>query len=499
MAASVLRAEPKMGINLSGPSDWSTEYCFSNLFHLSREWISQEEGKEWGQGPKLNVDSEGWVKELQPGCWADTMMLTRCNGHQPKGNYVCLYDGEGEIEFPLTDYRLVSKKPGRIVINLDTNKEGVFLRIKRTNPKNYIRNIRFLLPGYEETYQKEPFNHVFIENWKDYDTFRFMLWGFINEYKIENWEDRPKIGDQNFTTKGFPLELMIRLCNETKVKPWFCIPHMADDNYVTQFAKVVKETLDPSLEIYIEYSNEMWNLAFEQYHFAERKGKELGLMPDEGPWVGAASYYALRSKEIFKIWEEVFGGSEKLRRVISWQASVDPKYWTEERVLLQHKVYEHTDVLAFAPYFGLVAGPNLTPPISKIEKMSVDEVLDYLETSALPETYRWMIGQKKIADKYGLKFCCYEAGQHLVGINGAENNKFITTTFISANGNPRMGKLYTKYLDNWKKLNGDLMCIFSSTAEWTKWGSWGLMQYMDAKEADNPKLHAVNDWMRNNK
>ena len=494
MMVGILKADPRLGINLSAPSDWSTEYCFNNLFYLSREWISQQEGKGWGQGPKIKVDSQGWIKELPPGCWADTMMLTHNKGHHPKGNYVCLYEGEGEIEFPLTDYKLVSKEPGRIVINLDTNKEGIFLRIKKTNPKNYIRNIRFFFPGQEKN--ANLLNQTFIETCKDFDTFRFMLWGFTNDSKIVKWEDRPKMNDQNFTTKGVPLELMVKVCNETKVNPWFCIPHMADDNYVRQYAKQVKDTLDPSLTIYLEYSNEVWNFAFEQYHYTEKKGKELGLMSHEGPWAGAASYYALRSKEIFMIWEDVFGGSDRLQRVIAWQVVVDPKYWTEERVLLQHNVYEHTDVLAFAPYFGLLASPNENPPMSKIEKWSVDQVLDYLETKAIPETYQWMSNQKKIADKYSLKFCCYEAGQHLAGIHGGENNDVITALFLAANKHPRMGKLYTKYLDNWKKLNGDIMCLFTSTAAWTKWGSWGLVQYMDDKEEDNPKCHAVKEWMR---
>lgn len=494
-----MNAETGIGINLSCPSDWSTEYCFNNLFYLSRDWISQQEGKGWGEGPKLDLDKEGWIKSLKPGCYADTLMLTHSNGHQPKGNYVCLYEGEGEIEFPLTDYKLVSKEPGRIVINLDTNHEGLFLRIKKTNPKNYIRNIRFLLPGSEKSYLSNPFNPRFIETCKDFNTFRFMLWSFTNDSKIVKWDDRPKLADQNFTTKGVPLEFMIRLCNETKVNPWFCMPHMADDNYIRQFAKQVKETLDPDLKIYIEYSNEVWNFMFDQYRYAEKKGAELGLMPHEGPWAGAASFYALRSKEIFLIWEEVFKGADRLNRVISWQLVVDPNYWTEERVLLQHQVFEHADVLAFAPYFGLVASPQENnPPISQIEKWSVDQVLDYLEFNSIPESYRFMTHQKKIADKYGLKFCCYEAGQHLAGFHGGENNGKITALFIAANKHPRMGSLYTKYLDNWKKLNGDLMCLFTSTAAWTKWGSWGLTQYLDDKEEDSPKLKAVKTWIKNN-
>ena len=61
-----------------------------------------------------------------------------------------------------------------------------------------------------------------------------------------------------------------------------------------------------------------------------------------------------------------------------------------------------------------------------------------------------------------------------------------------------MGAIYTKYLDGWHALGGDLMCLFSSVGGWSKWGSWGLAEYYDQTEADQPKLKAVMDWNRAN-
>lgn len=100
--------------------------------------------------------------------------------------------------------------------------------------------------------------------------------------------------------------------------------------------------------------------------------------------------------------------------------------------------------------------------------------------------------QKAVADKYGIKLVCYEAGQHLVGVGGGENNEALTKLLIAVNRHPRMGAIYTKYLNAWRDLGGDLMCLFSSVASGSKWGSWGLLEGADEYTA--PKFNAVMEW-----
>jgi hypothetical protein len=85
-----------------------------------------------------------------------------------------------------------------------------------------------------------------------------------------------------------------------KVDPWFCMPHLADDDFVRQFAVLVKERLDPSLKVYVEYSNEVWNGQFKQAHHAMEQGKKLGLSEKDAQ--AGWAYTAVRSMEIFAIW-----------------------------------------------------------------------------------------------------------------------------------------------------------------------------------------------------
>jgi hypothetical protein len=73
-AAENSSAQPRLGMNLAGPSDWMTELPFVDVFRTSRPWISQKKGAGWGQGPELALDEFGWVKQLEPGCFAESMI-----------------------------------------------------------------------------------------------------------------------------------------------------------------------------------------------------------------------------------------------------------------------------------------------------------------------------------------------------------------------------------------------------------------------------------------
>jgi len=286
---------------------------------------------------------------------------------------------------------------------------------------------------------------------------------------------------------------MIDLCNRLQANPWFCLPHEATDDYVRQFALATKTLLKPGLKVYVEYSNEVWNGMFPQHQYAARRGKELSLGAPERPWEGAALFHARRSLEIFRIWEDVFGGKDRLVRVISWQAA-SGDYWTDKMLLGQEGVAKNCDALAIAPYISMLLGPNSKPNATEAASWSIERILDFAETNALPESLRWIKTQKAVADKYGLKLLAYEAGQHLVGVGGGENNEALTKVLIEANRHPRMGQLYAKYLDGWRDAGGDLCCLFSSVANPSKWGSWGLLEHAQQTAADSPKFKAVMEW-----
>jgi hypothetical protein len=311
-----------------------------------------------------------------------------------------------------------------------------------------------------------------------------------NGSEIETWDDRPKPDDANWSKRGVPLEVMCDLANRIGCDAWFCMPHKADDNYVRQFARQARSLLDPERKVYIEYSNEVWNSIFDQHKFAAAQGQKLGF--SDKTWQAAWRYTAYRSKQIFKIWEEEFGGRGRLVRVLPSQAAVTA---VSKQVLSFQDAYRSADALAIAPYFSLnVRKKGADDLVAK----GLDAILEEVESRSLPKAISAMQKQKAVADEYDVTLIAYESGQHLVGIQGAENNDKLTSLLQQANRHRRMGEFYRRYYDAWKASGGDVMCAFNSVAEWSKWGSWGLLEYADQPPSAAPKFQATLQWAAKN-
>lgn len=490
-AARDLTPRPALGINLAGPADWNTELPFVDAFRLSRTWISQKRGEGWGKGPALEVDERGWVKRLEPNCFAETPLCTIDGGHYPGGEWTVLWEGDGRIE--LSKGEVTSTGPGRQVVRIDPSGGGFFLRLLETNPDNPVRNIRVVMPGLDPaTVQHDPWHPRFLDRWRGVACVRFMDFQETNNSRQRRWTDRPRPDDATFTRRGIPLELLCDLANRLGADPWFCLPHLADDDYVRQFAEMVKARLDPKLRVYVEYSNEVWNGQFEQHRYAGEEGRRLGLA--DKPWEAAWHFTARRSVQIFGIWQAVFGGSDRLVRVLATQAG---NSYVAKQILRWEDAYRHADVLAIAPYISMnipAEGKGLTAP--QVASWPVERFLDYVETNALPECIRWMEEHRQVAHEHGLKLVCYEAGQHFVGVQGGENHEGLTRLLHAANGHARMADLYGRYYEAWQARDGDLLCHFSSVGQWSKWGSWGLLQYADEDPGSSPKFVATMRWAR---
>jgi hypothetical protein len=136
---------------------------------------------------------------------------------------------------------------------------------------------------------------------------------------------------------GAPYEIMIDLCNAAQADCWLNIPALVDEDFISNLALLAKERLDPNLNLYLEYSNELWNDMFPQtgwhYNFSNQSvlaGDQLHLNYDNqtvGQWncvVFSYRHTAYMLLRIGQIFGKVFGpaqlpnGRVRLSRVLFW-------------------------------------------------------------------------------------------------------------------------------------------------------------------------------------
>jgi hypothetical protein len=257
---------------------------------------------------------------------------------------------------------------------------------------------------------------------------------------------------------------------------------------VRHFAQQVKEQAHPGAKIYIEHSNEVWNGQFAQARYAAERGKELQL--SDNAYQAQLFYHSRRSVQIFKIFEEVFGGTQRLVRVLGSQ-SANP--WVSDQVMTFEDAHDYADAVAIAPYFGNALGNPKTA--EEVASLSLDEIFTRCERN-IEENRPKIESVVAKAKKLGLRVMAYEAGQHLVGHGGAENNAALTAKLQAANRHSRMKDLYLADLASWKAAGGELCVIFSSVSKPSKWGSWGLLE-SESQSADSaPKYQAVQQFIR---
>ncbi len=477
VSAQLEDTTPPLGTNLTGIASWNPIWQFVDVFRTARPWISQCDGCGWGEGEPLELSPEGWVKSLQDGQYAETVMLD--GGVYPDGDYILTYEGEGEIVFSMDSAEITSNSKGRMTFRINGN-YGIWLQIRATNPDDYIRNIHIYMP----TIGDLPFHPDFLASLDGFTTLRFMDWMATNNSEIVTWDDRPKMTDAQWHEKGVPIEMMVLLANIQNADAWFNMPHRADDEYIRQFATYVRDNLNPNLQAYIEYSNETWNSQFTQAQYVIEQGRALGLSDDD--FQAGLFYHSRRASEIFAIWEDVFGETDRLVRVLASQGA---NAWTGEQVLTYNNMYEKADALAIAPYFGGYLGDPAT--IDSVVAMGVDGVIDASRAHINGEVSNWIRDNVTVTSRYGVELIAYEGGQHLVGYFGAEGNDSLTELLISVNRDPRMGDLYTEYLNQWYGLGGGLFMNFSHIASPSQWGSWGILEYQNQPRAEAPKYDAI--------
>jgi hypothetical protein len=520
--SSVAHANPQpnqtspLGMNTNEALEVDASLPFVDLFRLA---LPFDEARPWFTKGNVVFDKNGWPKNLNGGK-AGTRFLSHIPMDAlPKGEYTVLYDGEGKIRYGASA-KLVSQSPGKDMIKLVPMKQPnqlyptatATLFIEESNPRNYIRNIRILMPGgvcrnspakrviharqctnnsymaFADNPTTLFFNPDFLNFMKDFKVIRFMNMSGITRNNISAWKDRATVNKATWGGKegvrGVPLEVMIQLANTLNIDPWFNIPHNADNSYIYHFAQTVKEQLKPNLRVYIEYTNEAWNNVFvPQAEHMKQTGYKLKL--DKNRDMAGSKYYSKQSIHIFKIWERVFDSRDRLIRVMG---SMTTNTKLTETLLGFQNAYKHVDAIAIAPYFHF--------PQEKMALIrSVNDVFKELAARdnrySIKNTLNFVQKQIEVTKGFGVDLIAYEGGQHLVHHKTHSMAQGATPYLYRANQDPRMGAAYYQLLAGWKKLGGKLFIPFSAPRPSTWHGSWGIKEHIAETTAKAPKYRAL--------
>ncbi len=531
-------SNPALVLGLAGVADWSPQIPFLDLMKTSRPWFGHLPG-EWG-GRNFDdlerrgiFDANGWPTSIPSDVTAlSTLVLTDLSGDSKgvRGRYVLRYQGQGSLKVEGIA-REVASEPGRVLFDYEPGPGFVMVTIEAINPTDPIRNITIVREDRLAAFDAgEVFNLDWLARLRGVQGVRFMDWMATNNSTQTRWEDRPSPDDVTWAANGVPVEVMIALANELDADPWFTLPHLADDDYVRQFAQTVRDGLEPDLQVWAEYSNEVWNWQFSQGNWAEEQGKKR--WGEQYAWV---QFYALRASEVSAIWTEVFGAEAEARlvRVISTQTGYQG---LEQQILSAPLVMgeglpapaKSFDAYVIAGYFSGNLGKEdkvavvrgwIEESRAAAEKAAVDQGLETEAAAAYVAEHKFDLAiqkaatelrdgsvtgdtedtlvtsgrdsfryQAQVAKDYGLTLAMYEGGTHVVALGEALDDEELTEFFAVLNYSSDMGVLYQDLLKAWADVTDAPFNHYVDIGAPSKWGSWGAMRHLGDT---NPRWDAL--------
>jgi len=406
---------------------------------------------------------------------------------------------------------------------------SLYLEIDYSTGTNYLRNFELVTPGYATNdIAHNPFNPQFLATLQGYNTLRMMDWGAINNSPLISWTNRtlPNTYTQSQLT-GVALEYMIMICNQLGENLWLNIPHQADPNYIQNAALLILNgakadgtpfnpradnpslllwpPLNANLKVYLEYSNETWNSMFQQSSYVVTQGCALrdqqGYPFNSDNYTAGEQFAAYQSANIWQSFYQVWGTNAP-RRLIRVLAGLMDPYMSSIRLGAFQipgliSVNQLPDVLAIAPYFGSPVADNLINS-GALSTTTTAQILQAAAYDMTNSVFPTVASVKAVADQFGVKLNCYEAGQSLLAGWTNIGNTNLTAQLIAANRDPGMGSLYSAYMTGLSSAGVVEMANFSHLSEPSQFGSWGCIEYLTQPLSTAYKYQALLTWMSNN-
>lgn len=476
-----------LGVNLDGLADYSRTYMFADVVKTARDWGTPS--GPWGKDPTIPLDANGWPMADAGSCFATELTQAGVYKLSCTGKVTSIKAWGPSVQNLAYDAATNTTRADIVI-----NKAGDNMYMSLTGTNGGFKNLKIMRPGYTEN---DLFTKEFLNLLKPFGRIRFMDYLRTNSNgDVSTWNTRTQPTAARFEIG--PYEYAIDLCNAVGADCWLCIPHLADDDHVLQLAKLCKQRLNAGNNIYIEFSNEVWNYSFPQAQWNLQQGQtkygkggypvndflkndlSVKYSVDDGNgwrWVN----YADRVVTISKIFKTVWGDDPRLRVILSGQIA-----WTlGMQIGLEYinKFYgapkDYIYGIAGAPYYGglgdwnnrtdltvdMFFAPYNFKSADGTKTYSGNNYLMDRTDSTTSDAIKWQVATAK---QYGIKAICYEGGLDL----GQYDNGIDIKTKLQSD--PRMQGVTETYLNNWFNMGGSEFMYFTLTSRYTKWGYWGL-------------------------
>lgn len=466
-----------IGTNLDGLSYFDTLGPFNDL---------ATEFNKWGQPdtPWITDGSIPKTPDNYPA--ADAAALTFASGYIT-GDYHVSYRGTGTVSF--SRYHSVdgvNQKMDDLDFTPTLQSDGTWhgtihlempptiekwyfvLSITGEGSSDQIHDLHIISPDANPAISPT-FRPVFLQKLAAFNgPLRMMDWMQTVGSTTTRFETRTQLTRFSWATApaGLPIEVMIELANTLHKDLWVNIPHKANDAYITQFADMLRDTLDPSLKIYVEYSNEVWNSS-------SVAGSYLYsiLAPADG--LSPAQEMGKQTVRVSNIFKTEFGAARdasQVRPILG--AFIASSAWAQGALDYIKTTYgdpkNYIAGIAIAPYVGVES--NMADINN--DDLTLDMVFGWMNGWIDTTLDVWLRANKQVADQYEVALESYEGGQHLQALSFAGNEDIKR----QAQDDPRIGQVYQHLISKWVADGGDIFGNFSLTTKYSQYGYWGLLQ-----------------------
>ncbi|MBK6622434.1 MAG: hypothetical protein IPG32_16750 [Saprospirales bacterium] len=485
----------QIGVNIDLPERGGT---YIDLVKENYRWHELSTGAELGPA---QVDAQGWpaldaryIGDFRPVAeWAGSIDDPEVYRLDVSGTWKCSFTGQGDVNGTF----------GAVVQNLSYNagtntttfdfvvtpgSNGLFLieftETRRTpaHPLNSgITGFKMLRPGYED--DSELFHTPFLSLFDsvDFSAIRYMNFTITNgsdpAYPVlTTWSERKLPSDASQTAipqigknGGACWEHVIDLANRTQTDAWINVPISASTDYVIQLATMLKNGLDPDLNIYVENSNEVWNTApgFEQSQYNQAQATALGIDQHQN--------HARRTVELAQIFEDVFGSGSLNNRIRVVLCSHQPmlKWWVEPMLQYVNATFGPPSDFIYAigsqTYFS--GGHEAGESVDKILDDCHESIIGQIdETGGVNEAGRIQWIEKAMDWNLPGGYVSYEGGPD----HGGGSTENIANRILAERSEGMCEEMRFNLDDAFLQVGATLAMQFTLTSGYNRYGCWGL-------------------------